>query len=126
MQEKGCFSLHCCMPQWKWGLNVFEICVLKRNMTFLIYSIYIWSLFYVIICQSLMLHNIFENRKSFQFWNLRQHVSLPLFSKARSSDSSLCSTTLFCFDIVKKHLKGNLWRYEIVYQFCEKKQYLKI
>ena len=58
-----------------------------------------------LLYQSVMLHNIFENRKSLKIWSLRPHEILTLFSKAGSWLPTLCSITSPCFETVRKHLK---------------------
>ena len=72
-----------------------------------------------LLYQSLMLHNIFENRKSLKIWSLRPHEILTLFSKAGSRLPTLCSITSPCFDAVRKHLKRILQIFEIFYNFLK-------
>ena len=96
---------------------MFEIFVMKRKIIFFVDSIYIWSSFNAILCQGLMLHDTFENRKSYKIW---PHESSTLFSNESSSLYSLSSITSPCFDIFRKHLKGISQTFRICVQFSEK------
>ena len=73
-----------------------------------------------LLYQSLMLHNIFENRISLKIGSLRPHEILTLFSKAGSSLPTLWSITSPCFDTVRKHLKRILQIFQIFLQFSAK------
>ena len=112
---------HCCTTPQKGRLIFLEIDVLKRNMIFSVDSIYIWSLFNAILCRSLMLCDIFENRKSCQIMNLRPHEISALFSKESSGSSTLCSITLLCFGIAQKHFKEILGIFKKI--FSKKEQF---
>ena len=97
--ETGCFPWHCCTPQRKGRLSLFELYVIKGKMILLV-DIDMRSLFNAILCRRLMLHDIFKNRKSCQISNLRPHESSTLFSKTSSSSPTLCSIKTPCFGIV--------------------------
>ena len=110
-----------CKTSYAWFLTVWVQVLHKTHWQYfpvkwcqhLIFFLYnSFNNMFGLLYQSLMLHNIFENRKSLKIWSLRPHEILTLFSKAGSRLPTLCSITSPCFDAVRKHLKRILQTFE--------------